>query len=110
MNLVNIVVKINNPEAPYYYKGEAREHKDIIEYNYLNDNFIFDKQIERVIKSNANDSIAVDFKEEEIVINSNNKELKIKINVLKRNIDEFRCYYLYELDKMKVEFILEKEV
>ena len=110
MNLINIIVKINNPDAPYYYKGEAKEYKDIIEYDYLNENVIFDKQMERVIKSNNNESVIVDFQKEEIVINSNKKELNIKINVVKKEISENRFYYLYEFDKIKIEFIIEKEV
>ena len=110
MNLVNIIVKINNQDAPYSYKGEAKEYKDIIEYDYLDENFVFDKQIERITKSNDKSSVVVDFQKEEIVINSDNKELNIKIKVIKKDINENRFYYLYEFDKMKIEFILEKEV
>ena len=40
MNLINVIIKINNPDAPYEYKGEAREYKDIIEYDNLNENFV----------------------------------------------------------------------
>lgn len=110
MNLINIFVKINNSDAPYEYKGEAKEYKDIIEYDNLNENFVFDKQIERITKSSDKNKVVVDFKNEEIRVNSDNKELNIKIKVIKKEINEFRYYYLYEFDKMKIEFILEKEV
>ena len=109
MNLVNIVVKINNKNAPYYYKGVAKKYKDIIEYDYNNENFVFDKAIERVTKSSKNESVIVDFKKEEIIIKSNNNELNIKIKILNKDIKDNRFYYLYEFDKMKIEFILELE-
>ena len=109
MNLVNIVVKINNKNTPYYYEGVARKYKDIIEYDYKDENFVFDKEIEKKKKSSKNESIIKKKKKEEIIIKSNNNELNIKIKILNKKINENRFYYLYEFDKMKIEFILELE-
>ena len=83
MNLINVMVKINNPDAPYKYKGAAREHKDIIEYDNLEENFVFDKQIERITKTNNKNIVIVEFKNKEIRVNEDNKEINIKIKIIK---------------------------
>ena len=110
MNLIKIRVKINNVDSPYYYEGEAREHNDIIEYNNLDEDFIFDKKIQRVTKSDSSNTIVVDFLKKEIIIKSKEKSLSLSIKVLKKEIKENKLYYMYSIDNNKIEFILEKEV
>ena len=110
MNLIKIKVDINNVDSPYHYKGEAKEHNDIINYNYLDEDFIFDKKIERVTKSSTNNTIVVDFLNKEIIIKSKEKSLSLSINLIKKEIKDKRFYYLYSIDNNKFEFILEKEV
>ena len=109
MKLVNIVVKINNEMAPYYYKGVARKHKDIIEYDVKDENFVFDKAMERIVKSTNKEIVTVDFKNKLIIIKSNDNEIKIDINIIKKEIEDNNYYYLYEIDKTKIELILELE-
>ena len=110
MNLIIIKVEINNVDSPYHFEGEARELNDIIEFDYLKENFIFDKKIQRVTKSSSNDSIIVDFLNKEIIIKSKEKSLKFNIELLDSKITDKKYYYLYKLDNNKIEFILEKEV
>ena len=110
MNLIKLKVDINNTDSPYHYDGEAKEHNDIIEFDYLNENFIFDKKIQRVTKSSFNNTIVVDFLNKEIIIKSKEKSLSFKIKILKKKINDNKYYYLYTVDNNKIEFILEKEV
>ena len=110
MNLIKVKVNINNADSPYHYEGEAREHNDIIEYNNLDEELIFDKKIHRITKSDSNNTIVVDFLKKEIIIKSKEKSLSFGIKILKKEIKENRFYYLYSVDNNKIEFILEKEV
>ncbi len=110
MNLINIKVDIKNIDSPYHYEGKAKEYNDIIEFNYLNEDFIFDKKIQRITKIGDINTIVVDFLNKEIIIKSKEKELNISIKILSKKINENYYYYLYSIDKNKIEFILEKEV
>lgn len=110
MNLIKIKVIINNPNSPYHYEGDAYEHLDLIKYNNLNEEFIYDKKIERVTKTNLNGSIIVDFLNKVIIIKSKEKTLNININLIKRKITKNQFYYLYKIDDNKIEFIIKKEV
>ena len=110
MNKINIKVKISNEDMPYLYEGVAKEYNDIIEYDYLGENFIFDKKIKRVTKDQGNSIIVVDFLSKEIIIKSNSKELKICFDLIKEETSNSKYYYLYKIDDKKIEFLLEKEV
>lgn len=110
MNLINISVKINNEEAPYSYKGVAKEYKDLIEFNNQNENFIFDKTIKRVTKNDINSTVVVDFLNKEIIIKSKEKTFSLNIEMIKEEITNNKYYYLYIIDNKEIEFILEKEV
>lgn len=110
MKKINIKVYINNEESPYYYEGDAYEHLDLVKYYYLNEEFIYDKKIERITKIGVNSSIVVDFLNKVIIIKSKEKTLEIKIDLIKRKITENQFYYLYKIDNKKFEFIMKKEV
>ena len=110
MNLIKVKVDINNEDSPYHYEGDARELNDIIEYNFQNENFIFDKKIQRVTKSNSSNLLIVDFLNKKIIIKSKEKNLELDIEILEKKISNNEYYYLYKLDNYKIEFILKKEV
>ena len=110
MKLINVKVDINNLDSPYHYRGEAKEYNDIIEFCYLNENFIFDKKIERVTKSYFTNTIVVDFLNKEIIIKSKEKSFTLNIDLLNKEISDNKYYYLYSIDNNKFEFIFEKEV
>lgn len=110
MNLINVKVSINNDDAPYYYDGIAKEYKDLIEYDYLDENFIYDKNIERITKTGTNNTVVVDFLNKEIIIKSKEKTFNLNFELLKKEITDNNFYYLYKIDKKKIEFILKKEV
>ncbi len=110
MNLINIKVIINNDEDPYSYEGNAKEYKDLIEFNYQNESFIFDKKIKRITKTGLNNTVIVDFFNKEIIIKSKEKAFNINFILIKEEITSNRFYYLYKIDNNEIEFILEKEV
>ena len=110
VNKINIKVRINNDENPYFYEGDAIDNHDLIEYRYLNEDFIFDKKIERITKININSTIIVDFLKKEIIIKSKENTFKMGIEIIKKEINEKKYYYIYKLNEKKIEFILEKEV
>lgn len=110
MNIINIKVCINNKDKPYCYEGTAKEYKDIFEYDYLDENVIYDKKIQRITKDSKNNSVIVDFLNKEIIIKSKEKEISLNIDVIKNEISDNRSYYLYKIDDNEIEFILEKEV
>lgn len=110
MNIIKIYLKINNPEAPYKYNGTAKEYNDIIEFFDNDQNIIFDKTMNRITKTNKNNTIIIDFINKEIIIKYKENELRTNIKLLKEEKEENRFYYLYEIDNNKVEFELKKEV
>ena len=110
MNEINIKVTINNKEAPYCYEGAAKENKELIEYKYLNEEFLFDRKIERVTKISSNSTIIIDFFNKEIIIKSKENTIRVDIEIIKKETNDKKYYYIYKLGEEEIEFILEKEV
>ena len=110
MEKIKINLIINNPDVPYKYNGDAKEYNDIIEFYNKDENVIYDKTMNRITKTNKNNTIIIDFINKEIIIKYKENELRTNIKLLKEEKEENRFYYLYELEKNKIEFILEKEV
>ncbi len=110
MKSINIRLKIINVDAPYEYIGEAKEYNDIIEFDDNDTNYIFDKTIKRLTKSNRNNTLIIDFQNKKIIIKDKENEIDTNINLLKEEINSKKIHYIYKLDSNKIEFILEKEV
>lgn len=110
MKAINIRLRIINVDVPYEYIGEAKEYNDIIEFNDNDTNYIFDKTIKRLTKSNRNNTLIVDFQNKKIIIKEKENELNTNIKLLKEEINKDKIHYIYEIDRNKIEFILEKEV
>lgn len=110
MNLIKIKVTINNEESPYTYEGNAREYKELIEYDYNDENFIFDKNIKRITKTNKKNTVVVDFLNKEIIIKSKEKTFIFNFEIIKEEITDNKYYYLYKIDNNDIEFCLVKEV
>lgn len=109
MEKINIIVKLDNKEMPYKYRGEATINKDIIEFNDKKDNYIFDKKVQRLIKSSEESTIMLDFKNKNIKIKEKENELIINIEVKEINISKNNVKIIYIIDKNEIIFQI-KEV
>ena len=114
MEKINIIVTLDNKDLPYEYTGMAFVNKDIIEYDDIGYNFkkfhyIFDKTVKRLIKSSSDDTIILDFLNEEVIVRRNNNDLMMKIKVKKLEIDGNNIDVIYIIDKEDIKFQI-KEV
>lgn len=109
MEKINIILKLDNKDIPYEYKGVATKNKDIIEFTDKKDNYIFDKKVQRLIKNNENSTIMLDFKNQEIRIREKENELIINIKVKKIDISNNKIKIIYIIDKNEIAFQI-KEV
>lgn len=114
MNKINIKVKLDNKDMTYHYEGVAYTNKDIIEYhdkefNYKEYHYIFDKKVKRLIKSCEDTTITLDFHNEQLKINDNNRELKMDIDVEKIDINGNNIEIIYKVDKDEIKYEI-KEV
>lgn len=95
---------------PYNYEGMAKLNKDILEFNDNDYDYIFDFGIKRLIKSNKDNKIIIDFDKEEIIMENENK-LALKIKVLEYSFEENRVLVKYLIDKEEISLLLDiKEV
>ena len=94
MNLIKIKVTINNEESPYTYEGNAREYKELIEYDYNDENFIFDKNIKRIFV--VGESVAAYYN-----INLLQKNLK---ELVGKKLSSFDCFSTTDEFKVYIYF------
>lgn len=115
MEKINIIVNLENGDMPYEYRGYAYVNKDIIEftdkeYNYKEYHYIFDKAVNRLIKSSdTNQNLILDFNNKEIKILEIDKELSMKMDVKKIDINGNNIKIIYKIDKNDIIFQI-KEV
>ncbi len=104
-----IIVKVDNNDNNYYYKGKCTVNKDIIKFVDNDTTYIFDKTIERLIKTRKEDKTVIDFNNKELTITVDKKELKIPIEINNKQICGNNYLYKYKVDKNEIKFEI-KEV
>lgn len=107
MQKINIEFKINNSKLPYLYIGEAELNKDIIEFNDNDENYLYDKKINRLTKTKNGYRIVIDFDKEVISVYEKDTSLDIKINIKEKKISNNNIKIIYSIDKEEIEFELE---
>lgn len=107
MKKVKIIFKINNNDTNYIYNDIGTINKDLVEFADIDDKYIFDMSLKRIVKSTKDSKIIVDFNKECVIINALNNQLEFKIKVILREEDEKRYKYKYELEDNMFEFLLE---
>ena len=83
-----ISLDVLKSKEKHHYKGKGFIKNEIISFYDANEKtkFIYDKKIKRLIKSNNESIIAIDFIKEEMKINISNKEFFIKLN--SKNVED----------------------
>jgi hypothetical protein len=104
-----IIVKVINKDNDYYYKGNSIINKDIIKFVDNETTYIFDKTIERLIKTSKEDKTVIDFNNKELTIIVDKKELKMPIIIKCKQICGNNILYKYVIDNNIIEFEI-KEV
>lgn len=106
MKKVKIKLKVNSSDTNYIYNGMGTINKDLVEFTDNDDKYLFDITLKRIIKSNKDSKIIIDFNKECVIINALNNQLEFKIKVIFRE-EEKNYKYKYELEKNIFEFLLE---
>ena len=109
MKKTRISVQLNNKDMPYTYTGDANINDSIIEFIDNDYNYIFDKKVRRLLKSNRYNSITIDFLQKEITIKENDKEYSMKIEVKKYKVEENNIEIIYNIGNDDIELKM-KEV
>ena len=109
MSDVIISLDVLKSKEKHHYKGKGFIKNEIISFYDDNEKtkFIYDKKIKRLIKSNNESIIAIDFIKEEMKINISNKEFFIKLN--SKNVEdnnEEKIILTYEIDNEKIDVII----
>mgnify|MGYP004582961793 FL=1 len=109
MSDVIISLDVLKSKEKHHYKGKGFIKNEIISFYDNNEKtkFIYDKKIKRLIKSNNESIIAIDFIKEEMKINISNKEFFIKLN--SKNVEdsnEEKIILTYELGNEKIDVII----
>ena len=104
-----IIVKVDNKDNNYYYKGKCTVNKDIIKFVDEETTYIFDKTIERLIKTTKEDKTIIDFNNKELTVTVDKKELKMPIEINNKQICGNNILYKYKIDKNEIKFEI-KEV
>jgi len=104
-----ISLDVLKSKEKHHYKGKGFIKNEIISFYDANEKtkFIYDKKIKRLIKSNNESIIAIDFIKEEMKINISNKEFFIKLN--SKNVEdnnEEKIILTYEIDNEKIDVII----
>ena len=104
-----ISLDVLKSKEKHHYKGKGFIKNGIISFYDANEKtkFIYDKKIKRLIKSNNESIIAIDFIKEEMKINISNKEFFIKLN--SKNVEdnnEEKIILTYEIDNEKIDVII----
>lgn len=104
-----ISLDVLKSKEKHHYKGKGFIKNEIISFYDDNEKtkFIYDKKIKRLIKSNNESIIAIDFIKEEMKINISNKEFFIKLN--SKNVEdnnEEKIILTYEIDNEKIDVII----
>lgn len=107
MEKINIDFKIMNKDLPYTYTGEATLNKDIIEFKDNDEEYIYDKKINRLTKIKNGYKIVLDFDQEVIRLNDNDSSLDMKIKIKKKNISNNSIKVIYSIDRNEITFELE---
>ena len=110
MKKISINFKIDNKELPYIYKGEASLNKDIIEFIDNDEEYIYDKKINRLTKIKNGYKIVIDFDQELIKLYEKENSLDIKIKIKKKKIEDNYINIDYVIDNNEICFELEVEV
>ena len=98
-------MNISSEEDKYSYKGSAILNRDIITF-YDKDDYIFDKKINRLIKTNKNKKMIIDFNNKLITIIDKDNNVNIDIDITKKKISENKIEIIYRIDKSIFTFIL----
>ena len=107
MEKINIEFKILNKDLPYIYEGEATLNKDIIEFKDNDEEYIYDKKINRLIKIKNGYRIVIDFEKELISLNEKDNSLDIKVNIKDKKISNNYIKVIYSIDEKEITFELE---
>ena len=103
-----ITVKIVNNESPFEYKGKAILNKDILKFEDDNYEYVFDKTIERLTKEGKDNRLVLDFKNKLITI-TNKESIKIKIDIIKKQISDNLISISYKIDNNIIKFTINVE-
>ena len=103
-----ITVKIVNNESPFEYKGKAILNKDILKFEDDNYEYVFDKTTERLTKECKDNRLVLDFKNKLITI-KNKESIKIKIDIIKKQISDNLIFISYKIDNNIIKFTINVE-
>lgn len=109
MNDMVISLDVFKSKEQHHYKGKGFIKKEIISFYDDNEKtkFIYDRKIKRLIKSNHDCIIVVDFIKDEMKINISNKEFFLKLN--SKNVEDDnleKIVLMYELDDEKINIMI----
>lgn len=98
MKKVKLSVEISNIDNEYHYRGIANINKDIIKYETLNEEVIFDTRIDRLIKKEKDKKISIDFKNKIMNIEYLSTIINFDIKVYEYAKKEESIYASYSID------------
>lgn len=107
MEKINIDLKIKNKDLPYIYTGEANLNRDIIDFKDNDEEYIYDKKINRLSKVKNGYKIVLDFDQEVVRLNDNDNPLDIKIKIKSKKISNNYIKVIYSIDENEITFELE---
>ncbi len=107
MKEVNICFQVINKDNPYRYIGKAEINKDIIKFSDKDVNYLYDKKIKRLTKQSKDNTLVIDFQNQNILMKSDGQEFAINIFVSKCIIDEDKIEIMYKIDEDLINFIIE---
>lgn len=106
MKKIRIKLTIENKNNPFKYEGIAKLNKDIITFNDNNDEYIFDKAINRLTKTKKENKIILDFNKKLLNIIDKSNNMSFNIIVIKKNIDKKKMEFIYTIGDENIKFNL----
>lgn len=97
MKKIKIKLKVKNKNNPYKYEGIATLNKDIITFIDNDEEYIFDKTINRLTKIKKDNKIVLDFNLEIVNISDKNNNMSFDIKIINKNIDDNKIEFIYTM-------------